>query len=58
MTMPRLIRGAAAMFSVVLARSAGSNLYDPGQRALAGGAIGAGAGAAIVVPPVAGMVPV
>ena len=34
-------------FGVVLALSACSDPYDPGQRALGGGAIGAGAGAAI-----------
>jgi hypothetical protein len=45
--MPRLITRAAAAFSVLLARSACTNPYDPGQRALGGGAIGAGAGAAI-----------
>jgi hypothetical protein len=45
--MPRLITHAAAAFGVVLALSACTNPYDPGQRALGGGAIGAGAGAAI-----------
>ena len=41
------IRRAATAFVVLLALSACSNPYDPGQRALGGGAIGAGAGAAI-----------
>jgi hypothetical protein len=41
------IRRATAAFVVLLALSACSNPYDPGQRALGGGAIGAGAGAAI-----------
>jgi hypothetical protein len=45
--MPRLITRAAAMFGVILALPACSNPYDPGQRALGGAAIGAGAGAAI-----------
>ena len=45
--MPRLIARAAIAFGVVLALSACSDPYDPGQRALGGGAIGAGAGAAI-----------
>jgi hypothetical protein len=45
--MPRVITRTAATFAVLLALSACSNPYDPGQRALAGGAIGAGAGAAI-----------
>jgi hypothetical protein len=45
--MPRLIARAAVAFGVVLALSACSDPYDPGQRALGGGAIGAGAGAAI-----------
>jgi hypothetical protein len=45
--MLRLITRAGATFGVVLALSACSNPYDPGQRALGGGAIGAGAGAAI-----------
>jgi hypothetical protein len=45
--MPRLVTRTAAAFGVLLALSACSNPYDPGQRALAGGAIGAGAGAAI-----------
>jgi hypothetical protein len=35
------------VFGVGLALSACTNPYDPGQRALGGGAIGAGAGAAI-----------
>jgi hypothetical protein len=45
--MPRLIARAGIAFGVVLALSACSDPYDPGQRALGGGAIGAGAGAAI-----------
>ena len=45
--MPRLITRATAAFGVVLALSACTDPYDPGQRALGGGAIGAGAGAAI-----------
>ena len=45
--MPRLITSTVATFGVVLALSACTNPYDPGQRALGGGAIGAGAGAAI-----------
>jgi hypothetical protein len=45
--MSRLITHAAAVFGVVLTLSACTNPYDPGQRALGGGAIGAGAGAAI-----------
>ena len=44
--MPRLT-SAVATLGVVLALSACTNPYDPGQRALGGGAIGAGAGAAI-----------
>ena len=46
-TMARLITRSAAAFGVVLALSACTNPYDPGQRALGGAAIGAGAGAAI-----------
>jgi hypothetical protein len=42
-----LIVRAVAVFSLVLVLSACSNPYDPGQRALGGAAIGAGAGAAI-----------
>ncbi len=45
--MPRINRFAAAACGAVLALSACSNPYDPGQRALGGAAIGAGAGAAI-----------
>ncbi len=45
--MPCQITRAAAAFGVVMALSACTNPYDPGQRALGGGAIGAGAGAAI-----------
>ena len=40
--MPRLIARAAIAFGVVLALSACSDPYDPGQRALGGGAIGGG----------------
>ena len=45
--MPRLIGRAVAVFGILLVLSACTNPYDPGQRALGGGAIGAGAGAAI-----------
>ena len=45
--MPRQLTRAVAAFGVALALSACTDPYDPGQRALAGGAIGAGAGAAI-----------
>ncbi|HET6197395.1 MAG TPA: YMGG-like glycine zipper-containing protein [Acetobacteraceae bacterium] len=45
--MPHLITRAVAMLALMLAVSSCSNPYDPGQRALGGGAIGAGAGAAI-----------
>jgi hypothetical protein len=38
---------AVAAAGLLLALSACTNPYDPGQRALGGGAIGAGAGAAI-----------
>ena len=38
---------AAILCGIALALSACSNPYDPGQRALGGAAIGAGAGAAI-----------
>ncbi|HLY88572.1 MAG TPA: YMGG-like glycine zipper-containing protein [Acetobacteraceae bacterium] len=38
---------AAVSLGIALALSACSNPYDPGQRALGGAAIGAGAGAAI-----------
>ncbi len=45
--MPRQLTRAVAALGVALALSACTDPYDPGQRALAGGAIGAGAGAAI-----------
>jgi hypothetical protein len=45
--MPHLATRTAAAFALFLALSACSDPYDPGQRALAGGAIGAGTGAAI-----------
>ena len=45
--MARINKLAAAACGVVLALSACSNPYDPGQRALGGAAIGAGTGAAI-----------
>jgi hypothetical protein len=45
--MPRLTGPVAASCGILLALSACSNPYDPGQRALGGAAIGAGAGAAI-----------
>ncbi len=38
---------AATVAAALLALAACTNPYDPGQRALAGGAIGAGTGAAI-----------
>ena len=41
------ISRTAAAFTMLLALAACSNPYDPGQRALGGAAIGAGAGAAI-----------
>ena len=42
-----LIGRPAAAFGLLLALSACSNPYDPGQRALGGGAIGALAGGAV-----------
>ena len=45
--MPHLIARAAAVLAIALTLSACSDPYDPGQRALGGAAIGAGAGAAI-----------
>jgi len=43
----RLIVPSAVAVGLVLGLSGCSNPYDPGQRALGGGLIGAGAGAAI-----------
>ena len=43
----RLIAPSALGVGLVLGLSSCSNPYDPGQRALGGGLIGAGAGAAI-----------
>ena len=45
--MPHLVTRTTAAFGLLLSVSACSDPYDPGQRALAGGAIGAGSGAAI-----------
>ncbi len=45
--MPRQMGRYVTAFGLLLALSACTNPYDPGQRALGGGAIGAGAGAAI-----------
>ena len=45
--MQRLIAPAALALGMVLALSACTDPYDPGQRAIGGGLIGAGAGAAI-----------
>ena len=45
--MSRIAWPAAAAFAALLTLSACSDPYDPGQRALGGGAIGAGAGALI-----------
>ncbi len=45
--MPRTPWCCTAALGVALAVSACTNPYDPGQRALGGGLIGAGAGAAI-----------
>jgi len=43
----RFVPATAAGFGLILAISACTNPYDPGQRALGGAAIGAGTGAAI-----------
>jgi hypothetical protein len=45
--MQRMIAPAAAALGIALALSACTDPYDPGQRALGGGLMGAGAGAAI-----------
>ncbi len=45
--MSRVTWPVAAAFGALLALSACTDPYDPGQRALGGGAIGAGAGALI-----------
>jgi len=45
--MRRLMAQAAAVLGVTLALSACTDPYDPGQRAVGGGLLGAGAGAAI-----------
>jgi hypothetical protein len=45
--MKRIIAQSAVTLGIVLALSACTDPYDPGQRALGGGLIGAGAGAAI-----------
>jgi hypothetical protein len=45
--MNRNMRLAAAFGAAALALAACSNPYDPGQRAVGGGLLGAGAGAAI-----------
>jgi hypothetical protein len=45
--MPRITWPAAVAVVVLLALSACTNPYDPGQRALGGAGIGAGAGALI-----------
>lgn len=45
--MDRLVVPFAAMLGLVLTLTACTDPYDPGQRALAGGLIGAGSGAAI-----------
>jgi hypothetical protein len=45
--MPRCVGLLAAVSAMILILSAGSNPYDPGQRALGGAGIGAGAGALI-----------
>ena len=45
--MPRLVMRTAVVAAAALALASCTNPYDPGQRALGGGAIGAGAGAAI-----------
>jgi hypothetical protein len=45
--MRRILVPCAVAIGLTLSLSACSDPYDPGQRALGGGAIGAGAGAAI-----------
>ena len=45
--MKRIVTQSAIALGIVLALSACTDPYDPGQRALGGGLIGAGAGAAI-----------
>ena len=45
--MRRLIAGGVGAVGLVLALSSCTNPYDPGQRAVGGGLLGAGAGAAI-----------
>ena len=45
--MKRIIAQSAVALGIVLALSACTDPYDPGQRALGGGLIGAGTGAAI-----------
>ncbi len=45
--MKRIIVQSAVALGIVLALSACTDPYDPGQRAVGGGLIGAGAGAAI-----------
>jgi hypothetical protein len=44
-----------AASGLILGLSACTNPYDPAQRAIGGGLLGAGAGAAIGLPPVADM---
>ena len=46
MTKPRITPSVVAV-GLIFALSACTNPYDPGQRAVGGGLIGAGAGAAI-----------
>ena len=45
--MSRLVTRAAGLLAAALVLASCSNPYDPGQRALGGATIGAGAGAAI-----------